>query len=519
MDMAILTGLPPGARANAGSKGQNGAEAGLEALFAGRALGAEAGNDAANPSVPDPFAAALQAALTRVGAGLEAEQMAVTDAAALAAQGQILPNAAAEGLQTQANFAVLAPQTQMQDQITTEAADLTLLASSSQVAAAAPADLIAQQASLDAQALAAASAQDASLLAKSATQTTAVINPTTAQTLTPEQLAALQAAADQAAAQSSSPDLAATLVDPMAEAQLAAALPGATPVGGQLASPTNQQTTALAALANGPQGAVQTANQQAANDEQGAASNQSTLAGLLSVESQDSTVEAGDDFASLLDNKQLGSVSLAAPANSQSAQLVSQLSANGQANTQALNAAQTPVANVIDPAQATGESASLQLAARTESRVEALRASLGSGPLNMEVLKLTSAGGGRAVIEVTPPNQGPIRLDLQLDGNGKASLVVDGLTDSMKARLESSAGFLRQDMAGMGLTLNLELRERNQGQSANMQFSGQFGSNQSGGSGSSRSSNGSAPDSNGFIGPVGRGQSSNSTDNGVNLYA
>ena len=517
--MAILTGLPPGARANAGSKGQNGAEAGLEALFAGRALGAEAGNDAANPSVPDPFAAALQAALTRVGAGLEAEQIAVADAAALAAQGQILPNAAAEGLQTQANFAVLAPQTQMQDQITTEAADLTLLASSSQVAAAAPADLIAQQASLDAQALAAASAQDASLLAKSATQTTAVINPTTAQTLTPEQLAALQAAADQAAAQSSSPDLAATLVDPMAEAQLAAALPGATPVGGQLASPTNQQTTALATLANGPQGAVQTANQQAANDEQGAASNQSTLAGLLSVESQDSSAEAGDDFASLLDNKQLGSVSLAAPANSQSAQLVSQLSANGQANTQALNAAQTPVANVIDPAQATGESASLQLAARTESRVEALRASLGSGPLNMEVLKLTSAGGGRAVIEVTPPNQGPIRLDLQLDGNGKASLVVDGLTDSMKARLESSAGFLRQDMAGMGLTLNLELRERNQGQSANMQFSGQFGSNQSGGSGSSRSSNGSAPDSNGFIGPVGRGQSSNSTDNGVNLYA
>ncbi|MEY4084103.1 MAG: hypothetical protein RL483_1472 [Pseudomonadota bacterium] len=507
--MAILTGLPPGARANAGSKGQNGAEAGLEALFAGRALGAEAGNDAANPSVSDPFAAALQAALTRVGAGLEAEQIAVTDAAALAAQGQILPNATAEGLQTQANFAVIAPQAQMQDQITTEAADLTLLASSSQVAAAAPADLIAQQASLDAQALAAASAQDASLLAKSATQATAVtqavVNPTAAQTLTPEQLAALQAAADQAAAQSSSPDLAATLADPMAEAQLAAALPGTTPVGGQLASPTNQQTTALAALANGPQGAVQTANQQAANDEQGAASNQSTLAGLLSVESQDSSAEAGDDFASLLDNKQLGSVSLAAPANSQSAQLVSQLSANGQANTQALNAAQTPVSNVIDPAQATGESASLQLAARTESRVEALRASLGSGPLNMEVLKLTSAGGGRAVIEVTPP--------------GKASLVVDGLTDSMKARLESSAGFLRQDMAGMGLTLNLELRERNQGQSANMQFSGQFGSNQSGGSGSSRSSNGSAPDSNGFIGPVGRGQSSNSTDNGVNLYA
>jgi hypothetical protein len=159
------------------------------------------------------------------------------------------------------------------------------------------------------------------------------------------------------------------------------------------------------------------------------------------------------------------------------------------------------------------------MAARTESRVEALRASLGSGPINMEVLKLTGAGGGRAVIEVTPPNQGPIRLDLQLDGNGKANLVVDGLTDSMKARLESSAGFLRQDMAGMGLTLNLELRERNDGQAA-MQFSQQFsGSNQSGGSGSSRADNGQGVATAGMTAPAGRGQSSTSTDNGVNLYA
>jgi hypothetical protein len=220
-----------------------------------------------------------------------------------------------------------------------------------------------------------------------------------------------------------------------------------------------------------------------------------------------------------MDGKQIGAPAMAANANTQSAQLVGQLSANGQANAQALNAAQTPAGTVVADIQTATESASTQMAARTESRVEALRASLGSGPINMEVLKLTGAGGGRAVIEVTPPNQGPIRLDLQLDGNGKANLLVDGLTDSMKARLESSAGFLRQDMAGMGLTLNLELRERNDGQAA-MQFSQQFsGSNQSGGSGSSRADNGQGVATVGMAAPAGRGQSSTSTDNGVNLYA
>jgi len=115
-------------------------------------------------------------------------------------------------------------------------------------------------------------------------------------------------------------------------------------------------------------------------------------------------------------------------------------------------------------------------AARAESKLEAARASLGSGPLNVEVLKLTRQGGGRAVLEVTPPNQGPIRIDLQLDGAGRANLVVEGLTESLKARLESSAHFLRQDMASMGLALNLEMRERNDsGASAQAFNQGQFG--------------------------------------------
>ena len=122
-----------------------------------------------------------------------------------------------------------------------------------------------------------------------------------------------------------------------------------------------------------------------------------------------------------------------------------------------------------------------EILARAESRVEAARASLASGPLNVEVLKLTRQGGGRAVLEVTPPNEGPIRLDLKLDGAGRATLLVDGLSEAMKSRLEGSAHFLRQDMAQMGLALNLEMRERQESNAfANAMA---FGQGQGGGTG------------------------------------
>jgi hypothetical protein len=523
MDMAILTGLPPGARASAGSKGQGGADAGIEALLAGRALAGDAGNDAsAGASGNDPFSAALQVALSRVGAGLQEEQQAQVDSAALAAQGQILPSDLLTGAEQQANFAVGVSAAGAQVQTVDPTAQLNADAMALSDQAAIQQTALVTQSGVDQQSLANAAEQDAALIAGVATQNaagtvaTAGQQAATAIQLTPEQLAQAQAAAAQQATGDAA-DNTASDIDP-------ALLPNlpAQAVTQQASQTNGQQTSAatgvgVAALAQVATG-VQTANQQAANDDQsqGAATD---TAGLLSAVADQSATDEADRFAALMDKQQMGAPAMAASANNQSAQLVNQLSANGQANVQALNAAQTPAGPVINDLQTVTESASAQLAARTESRVEALRASLGSGPVNMEVLKLTSAGGGRAVIEVTPPNQGPIRLDLQLDGNGKANLVVDGLTDSMKARLESSAGFLRQDMAGMGLTLNLELRERNDGQAA-MQFSQQFsGSNQSGGSSGSWNTGRSTADTNGLMGPVGRGQSSTSTDNGVNLYA
>jgi hypothetical protein len=525
MDMAILTGLPPGARASAGSKGQGGSDAGIEALLAGRALAGEAGNDAsAGASGNDPFSAALQVALSRVGAGLQEEQQAQVDSAALAAQGQILPSDLLTGAEQQANFAVGVPAAEAQLQgMDPAAAQLSADALALTDQAAIQQTVLTTQAGADQQSLANATEQDAALIAGVATQNvaTTVANApgqqaATAIQLTPEQLAQAQAAAAQQNTTDGA-DQAAGDMDPALLANLpahAAAQQGPQTNGQQTPTATVVGVAAQAQVGTG----VQTANQQAANDDQsqGAATD---TAGLLGAVVDQSATDEADRFAAVMDKQQMGAPAMAASANNQSAQLVNQLSANGQANVQALNAAQTPAGPIINDLQTVTESAGAQLAARTESRVEALRASLGSGPVNMEVLKLTSAGGGRAVIEVTPPNQGPIRLDLQLDGNGKANLVVDGLTDSMKARLESSAGFLRQDMAGMGLTLNLELRERNDGQAA-MQFSQQFsGSNQSGGSSGSGTSGRPTADTNGLMGPMGRGQSSTSTDNGVNLYA
>lgn len=527
--MAILTGLPPSTRASAGSSGQNGADAGIEALLAGRALAGEAGNDSSGAAGADPFSAALKVALSRVGAGLQEEQQALLDAAGLANQGQILPNGLVMAAGQEANFAVTTPAANAQLQAIDAASQLgaatagqTIDAALAQQTAELSADAASQSALLVAQAagdqqlLANASNQEADLLAGATTLVgPALPQSANAAQLTPEQIAQAQAAAQQALSQANESQVSETDTAVLANQPLQA---NANPAGGNQAQQAAATTNSMVGLVQAGNG-QQTANQQAANDDQQQSAAGDT-AGLLSAVIDESTKDSAERFNLVMDGKQIGAPTMAANANTQSAQMVGQLSANGQANVQALNAAQTPAGPVVTDLQTATESASSQMAARTESRVEALRASLGSGPINMEVLKLTGAGGGRAVIEVTPPNQGPIRLDLQLDGNGKANLVVDGLTDSMKARLESSAGFLRQDMAGMGLTLNLELRERNDGQAA-MQFSQQFssGSNQSGGSGSSRTGNGQGLNTVGVAGPVGSGQSSNSTDNGVNLYA
>lgn len=102
-------------------------------------------------------------------------------------------------------------------------------------------------------------------------------------------------------------------------------------------------------------------------------------------------------------------------------------------------------------------------------RMEPQQASLVAGPLHVEVMRVLREGGGRVIMELTPPDQGTIQLDLRLDGNGKAYLIVEGASDSTKARLEQGGSQLKEQMAQMGLSLSLDMRERS-GQSDHVPF-------------------------------------------------
>lgn len=102
----------------------------------------------------------------------------------------------------------------------------------------------------------------------------------------------------------------------------------------------------------------------------------------------------------------------------------------------------------------------LKLSQSAPVKLEPHNVSLASGPLNIEVMRVLKEGGGRVVMEVTPPDQGTLQLDLRLDNQGKAILIVDGASDSTRARLEQGSAELRQQLADMGLQLSLDMRQK-----------------------------------------------------------
>ncbi|MFZ9164427.1 MAG: flagellar hook-length control protein FliK, partial [Polynucleobacter sp.] len=101
-------------------------------------------------------------------------------------------------------------------------------------------------------------------------------------------------------------------------------------------------------------------------------------------------------------------------------------------------------------------------------------ASMVRGPLHQEIMTAAKAGGGRIQLELTPPEQGTIRIDLRIDQSGRAHLIVEGANDAAKARLDQGGQQLKQEFAQMGLNLTLDLRQ-GEGRFAQNQ---QFGSNQ-----------------------------------------
>ena len=102
-------------------------------------------------------------------------------------------------------------------------------------------------------------------------------------------------------------------------------------------------------------------------------------------------------------------------------------------------------------------------------QIKQTEASLVSGPLHSEIMSAAKSGGGRIMFELTPPEQGTIRIDLRINQSGDAHLIVEGASDATKSRLDQGGQNLKQEFAQMGLNLSLDLRQGNQSQQASGQ--------------------------------------------------
>ncbi|NCW86591.1 MAG: flagellar hook-length control protein FliK, partial [Oxalobacteraceae bacterium] len=118
--------------------------------------------------------------------------------------------------------------------------------------------------------------------------------------------------------------------------------------------------------------------------------------------------------------------------------------------------------------------ASAQIATPTQIALSMQDTSMVRGALHQEIMTAAKAGGGRIQLELTPPEQGTIRIDLRIDQSGRAHLIVEGANDAAKARLDQGGQQLKHEFAQMGLNLTLDLRQ-GEGRFAQNQ---QFGSNQ-----------------------------------------
>ncbi len=505
--MQVMSGSPAAAGA---SSSQSGALDPLMAGFSAEAVAAAAGQ-AGSGTPENPFADQLAGAL----AALEAQQAAAM-AKALADQALVDGQIAADAALLMPNGQNLPLDPAFQNAI---------LATFAAVNGAVQGDGLAVDglAGLTGEA---AQGQDPSAFVGPQLITVPTAEELLAAGLTPEQVAAAQAAGDaellaaQAAAQQAAEiaaqkaaDLAMTQSDTTVDQPVVAVSTAAvTPV----MAATAEQADAVSAAGVTKDAALAAASKAVGNGDQNALANNANNAAATataegaakiatSAQSNNTNSSAGDSSQ----QQHANAASLAAAAAPKAAidapevtvskettltgnvandvgNVVVTAKANAEGVAAAADAARQSAGRIDATSGASAAQTAESAAARAESRLEATRASRGSGPLNVEVLKLTKQGGGRAVLEVTPPNQGPIRLDLQLDGAGRANLVVEGLTESMKARLESSAHFLRQDMAQMGLALNLEMRERNESNASAQAFTqGQFGQSSGGRDGGS----------------------------------
>jgi Flagellar hook-length control protein FliK len=101
--------------------------------------------------------------------------------------------------------------------------------------------------------------------------------------------------------------------------------------------------------------------------------------------------------------------------------------------------------------------------------VEPHEVRLDAGAVQVEIQRMVKQGGGQVVMELTPPDQSKFTIELRLDERGSAHLVVEGVSDSTRTRLEQSAPQLHEQFQQMGLNLQLDMRQNRDSASSNAQ--------------------------------------------------
>ena len=87
------------------------------------------------------------------------------------------------------------------------------------------------------------------------------------------------------------------------------------------------------------------------------------------------------------------------------------------------------------------------------------------GQVQVEVVRLVKQGGGQVVMELTPPDESKFKIDLSINQQGVARLVVDGASESTRWRLEQTVSGLQDQFQQMGLQLQLDMRQPHQQES------------------------------------------------------
>ncbi|QWD64634.1 flagellar hook-length control protein FliK [Polynucleobacter sp. MWH-UH2A] len=152
--------------------------------------------------------------------------------------------------------------------------------------------------------------------------------------------------------------------------------------------------------------------------------------------------------------------------------------------------------------------------AAQKMELKASEVSLAAGPLHSEVLSAAKSGGGRIMLELTPPEQGTIRIDLRINSAGQAHLIVEGASDATKSRLDQGGQNLKNEFAQMGLNLSLDLRQG--GQSQQMRDQASFGGRQPGHNNISSNNQGLSPSTS--LNSIGSGDNRGNSS-AVHLYA